>query len=1120
MAEYFFTEYLKLNTQLDTEAYGPVKGFEKNKYRVTTKITSSSAANAYAVTSGKVLVQSNNDHVNLLLFPKDPSQTGFTPVLFYIYRGLKKENFLDSNDKIVALNSPESTALTNQIWEDFNYQKTKEQDIGTEPSVKTIGWNYNSAPEGKLILDVFNNPDPLIEIADVKAGDFIGVFEGSETIPIGFEIVLKDKFYDYTLKDLRSDELIIAPVYIPEDADIPGRLSMQHMRERENILNFVDPVAYFNIHYQLKAKSGSSETTYAQLEIAQHLSDKFVTSKTVYIDIRNENGYSLNYYKDFEGSPVNPDYGNHIKTGISSTTLTPKNYYVNHWPIYTTSFNSANDYQNIWLSLSDEFSSFPFIYYDCVFHMANGNFEEIITPKFKPLFDTVNNWTAPFTICIPVNANNSIAWLNKIYVGRTEYSLSLPVTSPKKAHYLDYLFGPIHEVSSVPPAIGTKWATSFGKKLVYLKPFKLKCAVEVVISETNDKISFLLNIVDFFASSSSFSALPSQTGISLDSISVMGKISDPEYIWDSDKTKVDIRIKPILIENTNVVTYLYDDDSRDKPALCHLIIDREEFTEYILPAINNIDQTIHDVTLSIAGISGAGPTTQAVLAQVIDTNGTPYYKGLLRLKGVADNALPAIDNPLQPITILTIDGVFFQSLSNIVIPENKDDVTDPKAFFTTDQFIDYIKKIEKSYFSEIDPNSIQGDTDYNLAQTTTRIRVHSYGMQAKKSSILDIQAIGAQIAFHNLIADAPDEYLSSTIPGVREDRYLNKNRFLEYPDVFEAITSNADENGFQDNPSPYVNTPTQAYKIDMGQILFGFESNLWPEMGGGYYGYNTYKLYNNADYKDNLPFEYADATTHPIKLISYDYSGFMANVATPPAEYFFHLKKGTSPQAGVSVPLTADLDFYYAISAPTADLFGNADALGIYMAYLNLVDNINNTNLRLSDVLTLYYNGAASLRNHISLGSNPPKRFYQVKDRWKNVGIYLGFLAVAGSSYTWWPDTPSDPTWQVIRNKYLNTMWVFTEFWYNKLCTENYFDKFYFASRITKNSPSPIRRLKYVSDAADLLDTDFDSEDYSPANHIGAKREDDIIKDAIVYCLDQKFIPFLKAKIVEEGVSF
>jgi hypothetical protein len=272
MAEYFFTEHSKLVTQLDIEAYGTVKNFEKDKYRVTSKIKSTSPANAYVVTSGKVLVQlqSDDNYVNLLLLPNSMSQTAFTPVLFYIYRGLRKKNFLDNSEKIVALNTIDSTDLTNKIWESFITQKTKNPSILTnEPNVISIGWDYNTATETTKILDIFQNPNPSFELIDVNAGDFIGIFEGTPAHPIGFEICVKEKFYDYTLKELRLEELIIEPTYSIQGSDKAGRLTIQQMRERENILNFVDPAAYYNIHYNLvvKGKTGTSEIPFTKLQI-------------------------------------------------------------------------------------------------------------------------------------------------------------------------------------------------------------------------------------------------------------------------------------------------------------------------------------------------------------------------------------------------------------------------------------------------------------------------------------------------------------------------------------------------------------------------------------------------------------------------------------------------------------------------------------------------------------------------------------------------------------------------------------------------------------------------------------------------------------------------------------
>ncbi|MGZ5486373.1 MAG: hypothetical protein ACXWFB_10765, partial [Nitrososphaeraceae archaeon] len=618
MAEFFFTEYSKLNAQADTEAYGPVKNFEDNKYRVTSKITSTTAANAYAVTDGKILVQSqsNANFVNLLLFPTTSSKTGFTPVLFYVYRGLKKENFIDSNGKIVALSTPKSSDLTNKVWDSFTEQKTRNPAITTtEPNIKSIGWNYNTSLDTVLILEIFKHPDPDFELIDVAAGDFIGVFDGSIAHPIGFEICLKEKFYDYSLKDLRADELVIEPMYQIQGSDSPGRLTVQQMRERENILNFVDPAAYFNIHYNLivKGKIGTAETPFTKLEIAQNLANNFFTARTVYIDIRNENGYSLNYYKDFEGSSSNPDYGMHIQIGTQPNAVSPTNYYYHYWPIYTCGLTSSANFENIYLSISNEFDKNIYVYYDCAFYYKNNILSEISSVKFNSLVQPSGTWSSIFHVSIPINVTDCVSWINKLYIGRRSYT-NLPATVPIKQHYLDYLFGPLTSVSSTPPSIGTSWQTVLGKKLVYSRPLGFVGAVEIIVLETSNLICFRLNIFDVRAINTSLINFDSKVNslISFDAPSGFGLSGDDKIIIENDKTKVDIRTKSIASLGTSIITYLYDDDAYGKRPLCELLITRAEYTTDILPAINTVDQSIHDATLSIIGVSSAGPSTQSL----------------------------------------------------------------------------------------------------------------------------------------------------------------------------------------------------------------------------------------------------------------------------------------------------------------------------------------------------------------------------------------------------------------------------------------------------------------------------------------------------------------------------
>lgn len=226
---------------------------------------------------------------------------------------------------------------------------------------------------------------------------------------------------------------------------------------------------------------------------------------------------------------------------------------------------------------------------------------------------------------------------------------------------------------------------------------------------------------------------------------------------------------------------------------------------------------------------------------------------------------------------------------------------------------------------------------------------------------------------------------------------------------------------------------------------------------------------------------------HPGLVDPYDLAAIIANLATPVVEYMLH-DEDVEKYGGFFAPPTADLLEYYEISAPDADLFGNIDALGVRNAYLNLVAN-NNSNLKLSDVLQLYYEdpytGGLDLTTIV-------KEFYTYKKRW------IGFatdpdwgLAVwqSGNTYKWMPD---DPTNMATLDSIKIKMETFSEFWYNRL----------------KNPGTTTLRIAWnltaMADAFHEIDTIADTQ-----------ARDNLIEDVLFNI----FFDFVRIKLIEENPS-
>ncbi len=1121
---FFFVEEDLIQEQSETLAYGPVLNEKTTKYRVTSLFKTNVPAKAFAVCDGLAIIQEstdNSDFVNLIIKPLKTIENSFTPVEYYIYRGLKKENFIQS-DQIIAKDSPNKTDLIESIWDDFNDLKEKHPNDFTAaaPNVGVLGWNLNSEDGNTPLENIFSQIRTEYEFAQVKAGDFIGYFSTTDTFNAGFEIVLQERADTITLEKLRLPENIIS-VAAPAPTDIKGNEPIAIMREREKILSYVDPAAYLMLCNECGViymdSSANKQTVFGYNDIFTNLVSSFFTKNSVYIDIRNENGYSFNYYKDYEGKTTDVTKGKHLTVSYDNgATEELTEYYTEFWPIFTFKKTGVSaEILPVKLSIRLDYNPQPYIFYDYALKKQDNKLTNItgnekfveLQPKLLP--DEISSgWTLPFTVNIPV-ISDTAASISKIYIGRNNYDdiQDAPDTLLKREHYLDFIISPVSSISETALTSGSQWRSVLGKKLLSAKyALGYNAAVEITLVETATLIQFYVQATDAITLSATLN--PYETNIvSNNTYPVLGKSmtsSETEY-----RDNTNIELNETYIENKDI--YLYNimpvmdtDGSYYKPKVCCLTFTRDEYDNYIKNAITEIDETLHEVSLGIANASDTPPETQSCLTQLTDANGTYYYEGTLKLHGLNSAGIRTIESPIESIEINTTDSSYFSSTTinfntqapphtlvknNALKKANKATGTDFKAYFTFREAIRYIEVVEKCYSTK----------DKNIGETCTRIRVHYYGGFAKKSFPF-IEDIFKQEAFENLILDAPYDGLYRFL---YRDIMKEKDK-KDGADVYDHLTAQANENEIQDNSSPYLivlhgDDTRNTYHADFGQILYGFESLKLTNMGGGYYGYNEYSLYNNKAYKNKLPFKYSAAYTFkPTELISYDYSGLIANIATPIAECFYHLKKNVPPYSGSRVPNYADLSRYYEISAPNADLFGNADALGIYCAYENLK---HNTGLLLSDVFTLYYYGKSSLRQGLII--KPVRTYYKYDKRWANLATEFKIL----SGTTWLPDSPFlSLEWSDIRASILNKMWLFAEFWYNKLL-----HKKWTGFRVAENIPFPIHRFISVDNQSSISDPSFNETDYNQS------KDYQVLKDYVEYCFENRFLLFLKTKCQEEG---
>lgn len=305
---YFFTDVDLLNDQTADQAFG-VKS--ETKFHLTSSfiIDKDKNACAYAIMSGSALFLeqvNDNNKVNVILKPLISPRIKM-PVKYIVYRGLKK------TDDIVCA-------------------KVNETDIVDKYFYPC---NYNTE-NGMLAVD---------------AGCVLGTFEKNSEC--GLEIILENSDLEFTI------EKALLPNW---SLEVPNEDTLQNRWKREQIRHFVDPAAFYGLHCEIQGgiyyNSKEDTTTNNKLshtnnaaEVYGSVLSKFQTKNTVYLDIRNEDGYSYDYYKDKTSDiriPVYRDLQNKICC------------YDRMWPLFKVD-NQYINYENSSNTSYENFRAFVFV---------------------------------------------------------------------------------------------------------------------------------------------------------------------------------------------------------------------------------------------------------------------------------------------------------------------------------------------------------------------------------------------------------------------------------------------------------------------------------------------------------------------------------------------------------------------------------------------------------------------------------------------------------------------------------------------------------------------------------------------------------------------------------------
>jgi hypothetical protein len=349
---YFYTDINQVSAQTNAnDGFGSVLGAESTQYQTASKHQSLGGVypKAYAVCEGEVFVQQNSissELVTVVLKPAFQSVLHFSTISYFIYRGIRKDSLFNGSE----IASENTNQLTKHIW-----TTQRQFDDTVNPSADLLGITMTASASSPNTLadneplDRAFSPGGTYQWFRVKAGWHIANFDSE----FSFEIVLDEPSFTPNVGFIRqqgtqatSSILTVSALPSnPTQADI-----FTHIHEKQAALSFIDPCAFYGIltYDGVYAKKQANDTSFTLLD-AQSIYDDllsiYFTKDLIYLDIRNEHGFSLNYYQNYTSGPSG-SYTADIEIDYTGTYQVIPYENGGDWPILPIDTSSIANYGN------------------------------------------------------------------------------------------------------------------------------------------------------------------------------------------------------------------------------------------------------------------------------------------------------------------------------------------------------------------------------------------------------------------------------------------------------------------------------------------------------------------------------------------------------------------------------------------------------------------------------------------------------------------------------------------------------------------------------------------------------------------------------------------------------
>jgi hypothetical protein len=306
---YFFTDPTCLKPQLPEKAFGAVStAGGSDIFRVTSVHELLSSAPAVAICDGVLCAQEDGPGtLTLILKPSQSAPFDAPTVSYFIYKGVARSSLLNATgDQVLDDQDANANDLTKTVaveWKTLNQGSLAGSRAGLG-----LDRDANFPPDdGSNPPKIFTGTDPVerlfayphksYQLPVVKAGDVLGTFEGV----CGFEIVLLRLGYKPELSWTRRADNSVSVVTIGSDnGGTPWQAEdhafFSHWHDKEQVLTFLDPAAYFGAFVQSKLYKKSGGVASKVVNIYQDVLASFANRNAAWLDIRGNASYSYNLF--------------------------------------------------------------------------------------------------------------------------------------------------------------------------------------------------------------------------------------------------------------------------------------------------------------------------------------------------------------------------------------------------------------------------------------------------------------------------------------------------------------------------------------------------------------------------------------------------------------------------------------------------------------------------------------------------------------------------------------------------------------------------------------------------------------------------------------------------------